>query len=53
MNLKGGDVLIDHGSSTALKMIKEEPDDSSAERMKESLFSAKRISLNGNLIEKS
>lgn len=42
----------DPGSSTALKMIKEEPDDATTERLRESMIAAKRVSLNGSLIEK-
>ena len=33
----------DPGSSTALKMIKEEPDDATTERLRESMISVKRV----------
>lgn len=33
-------------------MIKEEPDDATTERLRESITAAKRVNLNGSLIEK-
>ena len=42
----------DPASSTALQMIKEEPDDATAERLRESMIAARRVNLNGSLIEK-